>query len=75
MTLEEFLGSLGYIKEDIVRWSFMMKNLICKESGGMCIWTKDEYAEFIKRLSKPEVKKKVFLKLINVEEDKKEDES
>ncbi len=39
----------------------------------MCIWTKDEYVEFIKRLSKLKVKKKVFLRLANVEKDKEEE--
>ena len=41
----------------------------------MHIWTKDKYAKFIKKLSKPEVKKKIFLRLANTEKDKKEKDS
>ncbi len=50
-----------------------MKDLVGKVSRGTCIWTKDEYAEFTRGLSKPEVKRKVFLRLANAEEDEEED--
>ncbi len=69
MPLEEFLDSLGCVKEDAVWWSFEMKDLFGKVLGSTRIWTKDEYAEFTGRLSKLEVKKKVFLRLANAEED------
>ncbi len=75
MPLEEFLDSLGYVEEDAVWSSFEMKNLIGKISGGMHIWTKDEYVEFTGRLSKPEVKRKVFLRLANAEKDEEEEDS
>ena len=51
-----------------------MKDLISKISKCIYIWTKDEYAEFTKKLSKQEVKKKIFLKLANVEEDEEEED-
>ncbi len=35
---------------------------------------KDEYVEFIGRLSKPEIKRKIFLRLANVEEDEEEED-
>ncbi len=41
----------------------------------MCIWTKDEYAEFIRKPSKPKVKRKIFLRLANTKEDEKEEDS
>ncbi len=52
-----------------------MKDLGGEVSGGTCIWTKDEYAKFTGRLIKPEVKKKVFLRLANAEEDEEEEDS
>ena len=52
-----------------------MKDLIGEESRNTCIWTKDKYAEFIGKLSKPKIKKKVFLKLANPEEDEEEEDS
>ncbi len=52
-----------------------MKDLVSEVSGGTHIWTKDEYAEFTGRLSKPEVKRKVFLRLANTEEDEKKEDS
>ncbi len=75
MPLEEFLDSLGCVEEDAVWWSFEMKDLVGEVSGGTRIWTKDEYAEFIGRLSKLEVKRKVFLRLANAEEDEEEEDS
>ncbi len=73
MPLEEFLDGQGYVEEDAVWWSFEIKDLVGEVSKGSYIWTKDEYAEFTGRLSKPEVKKKVFLRLTNAKEDKEED--
>ena len=52
-----------------------MKDLIGEVSGGMRIWTKDKYAEFTKKLSKSEVKRKVFLRLANVKKDEQEEDS
>ncbi len=75
MPLEEFLDSLGCVEEDAVWWSFKMKDLVREVSGGTHIWTKDEYAEFTGRLSKPEIKRKVFLRLANAEEDEEEEDS
>ena len=43
--------------------------MISKVSESMHIWTKDEYAKFTKRLSKSEVKKKVFLRLASMKKD------
>ncbi len=34
MPLEEFLDSLGCVKEDAVWWSFDMKDLVGEVSGG-----------------------------------------
>ncbi len=73
--LEEFFDSLGCIEEDVVWWSFGMKDLVGEISRSAHIWTKDKYAEFIGRLSKLEVKKKVLLRLANVEEDEEEENS
>ncbi len=73
--LEEFLDSLGCVEEDIVWWSFEMKDLVGEVSRGTHIWTKDEYAEFTGMLSKPKVKRKVFLRLAKVEEDEEEENS
>ncbi len=75
MSLEEFLDSLDCIEEDVVWWLFEMKNLVGKVPKGTHIWTKDEYIEFTGRLSKPELKKKVFLRLANAEEDEEEEYS
>ncbi len=74
MPLEEFLDSLGCIEEDSVWWSFKMNNLIGEVSESTYIWTKDEYIEFTGKLSKPEVKKKVFLRLTNIEKDEAEED-
>ncbi len=52
-----------------------MKDLVGEVSGSTRIWTKDEYAKFTGRLSKPEVKRKVFLRLANAEEDEEEEDS
>ena len=75
MSLEKFFDSLGCVKKDAVWWLFKMKDLVGKESGNTRIWIKDEYTEFTGRLSKPEVKKKVFLRLANAEEDEEEKDS
>ncbi len=75
MPLEEFLDSLNCVEEDAVWWSFEMKDPVGEVSGGMRIWTKDKYAEFTGKLSKPEVKRKVFLRLANAEEDEEEENS
>lgn len=46
-----------------------MKDLVGGVSGSIHIWIKDEYAKFIKILNRPEMKKKVFLRLTNIEEE------
>ncbi len=75
MPLKKFLNSLGCVEEDAVWWSFKIKDLVDEVSGATRIWTKDKYTEFTKRLNKLEVKRKVFLRLANVEKDKKEEDS
>ena len=73
--LEDFFDSLDCIKKDAVWWLFKMKDLVSEESEGTCIWTKDKYIEFTKKLSKLEVKKKIFLRLANTEENEEEKDS
>ncbi len=75
MPLEEFLDSLGCVQKEAVWWSFEITDLVGEVSGGTRIQTKDKYVEFIGRLSKPEVKRKVFLRLANAEEDEEEEDS
>lgn len=41
----------------------------------MYIWTKDKFAKFTRMLSKAKVKKKVFLRLVNMEKDEEEENS
>ncbi len=74
MLLEECLDNLGCVEKDTIWWSFEMKDLVGEVSGGTRIWIKDEYIEFTKRLSKLEVKRKVFLRLANVDEDEEEED-
>ncbi len=52
-----------------------MKDLVGEVSGGMHIITKDLFAEFTRRLSKPEVKRKVFLRLANMKKDEEKEDS
>ncbi len=75
MPLKKFLDSLGCVEEDAVWWLFEIKDLVGEVSGGTRIWTKDKYAELTGRLSKPEVKRKVFLRLANAKEDEEEEDS
>ncbi len=75
MPLEELLDSLGCVEEDAFWWSFEMKDLVGEVLGGTRIWTKDKYTEFTGRLSKLEVKRKVFLRRANAEEDEEEEDS
>ncbi len=75
MLLEKFFDSLGYVEEDVARFLFEITYLVGRVSGSTHIWTKKKYAKFTKRLSKTELKRKVFLRLINVEEDEKEEDS
>ena len=51
-----------------------MKDLVSKVFRSKRIKIKDRYVEFIKNLSKSEIKKKVFLKLANAKEDEKEED-
>lgn len=46
-----------------------MENLVSKVPGDACIEIKDENAEFIKKLSKSEIKIRVFSKLANTKKD------
>lgn len=41
----------------------------------MCIWNQNKYVKFTKRLSRLKVKRKVFLRLVNVEKDEEEEGS
>lgn len=52
-----------------------MNDLVNKISRDIYILSEDKYIEFIKKLSKLEVKNKVFLKLVNAEKDKKKEDS
>ncbi len=52
-----------------------MKDLVGKVSESTRIWTKDEYTEFTKKLSKSKIKRNVFLRLVKAEEDEKEEDS
>lgn len=70
--LDEFFDYLGCVNEDLIQQLFEIKDQIDRVQGGICIQTKDKYAKFIGRLSRSEMKKKVFLRLANVEEDKEE---
>lgn len=74
MLLDEFFNYLDCVEEDAMWQLFNMKNLVGEVTGDTHIQIQDEYAEFIKILSKLEVKRRVFLKLANVVEEEKEDE-
>ncbi len=51
-----------------------MKDLIGKILRDTYIWTKDNYAEFTRKLSKLEIKRNIFLKLVNTEKDEEEED-
>ncbi len=69
MPLDEFLDCLNCAKEDAVWWSFRMNDLVGEGVGGKRIWTKKEYAVFTSIMSKPELERRVYLRLANSEED------
>lgn len=75
MPLDEFFDCLSCIEKDTVWWSYKMEYLVGKVLKSLHIWTQDEYTKFIRKLSRqPEVKKKVFLRLANVEKDEEKEE-
>lgn len=49
--------------------------MVGKVLKGIRIWIKDKYAEFIENFSKPEVKRKIFLRLSNMEKDEEKEYS
>lgn len=66
---------MSCIEKDAVCQLFKIEDLVSKIPRDQRIWTKDKYIEFIRKLSKQlEVKKKIFLRLANAEEDKEEEE-
>lgn len=73
MPVEVFFNYLGYVKEDTIQQSFKIRDIVGKGSKNTIILTKDKFIEFTKIPSRPEVKRKVFLRLINVKEDEKEE--
>lgn len=52
--LDEFLEFLNCIEENIVWWSFRIKNFIGKGKRGKQIWTKNEYIVSTDIISRPE---------------------
>lgn len=72
---DKFLNSLVWKERDVVWWLFEIKNPFGKISKSKHLWTKDKYIMFIRKLSKPKVKRPVFLKLVNEEKDEKDDDS
>lgn len=50
-----------------------MKDLIDKVSKDIYIQTKNKYEEFIGKLNKLKIKEEIFLRLINIEKDEKDD--
>lgn len=72
---DKFYDCLSCIKKDALWCSFKIEDLIGKVPQSSNIWTQDEYAKFTGKLSrKLEMKKKVFFKLANVEEDEEKEE-
>ncbi len=69
MPLEEFFDFLGCREEDTVWWSFNMKDLVHKGTGGLYICVEKEYAVFTGIISKSDGKTKVYLRLANSEKD------
>lgn len=50
-----------------------MKDLVNGIPRDIYIWNQDEYVEFTRRLSRPEIKSKVCLRLVNVKKNKQEE--
>lgn len=51
-----------------------IKDLVNRILKDMCIWAKDEYAKFTTILNRPKIKKKIFQRLANIEEDDEEED-
>ena len=51
-----------------------MNDLVGKGKGGKQIWIKKEYAMFIGIISRPKIKRMVYLRLVNSEKDNKNEE-
>lgn len=74
MLYNKFFNCLGCIKEDAVWCLFNMKDFVYKGAGGLRIWTKKEYAMFTGIISKPDIKRIVYLRLANSKKDNKDKE-
>ena len=74
MPLDKFFDYFSCMEEDAVWWSFNIKNLDHKWTGGLYIWTKEKYTVFTGIISKSDAKKTVYLRLANSEKDNKDEE-
>lgn len=75
ISAENFFDSLGYVEENAIWRLWKLKDLFGKVLKDMHIWTKDKYTKFTRKLKKPEVKKKIFLKQAHMEDNKVNDSS
>ena len=69
MLFDKFFNCLSCMEEDIVWWSFNMKDLVYEKTGGLHIWTKKVYAIFTGIISKPDAKRTVYLRLAKSKKD------
>ena len=74
MPFDEFLDCLNCAEKDGVWWSFKRNNLVGKSKREEQIWTKKEYALFTDIISRPEIKRTVYLRLANSKKDNKDKE-
>lgn len=74
LLLNKFFNYLSCIKVNAIWWLFDIKDLSSKILKDIYIWIQNKYVEFTRKLHKSKVKKKIFLKLVNMEEDKKREE-
>lgn len=75
MPLEKFLEILDCVEEYKVWLSFGIKKSGNKIPRDPRIQIKNEYMDFTGKPRKSKMKKKIFLKLANVEKDKEDDNS
>lgn len=73
ISLHKIFDCLSCVEEDAIWQLFEMKYLVNQVLRDIYIWTQDEYAKFNRKLSRLEVKKKVFLRFANVEKDGKKE--
>ena len=71
---DEFFDCFSCMEEDLVWWSFNMKDFVNKETGGLRIETEKKYAVFTSIISKPDAERRVYLRLANSEKDSEDDE-